>query len=321
MSDPLNTITNFLIGGSAGFIPGSPTTRGFRGFVEPATRDRTAFAISGLSGGASKQSPSEFFKSTVNAFLGSSNPERDIFKNLTGVNVVPRETPFGLAGYTGSGAEDPANSLASLVEGYATMPVMSKILSKIFPRPIKDVSYTAIENKAPKKLSMLDPYSFQDTNQEVVIHSGWKKGNVFRHKLENAGDVFRGATRNNEGYMVEKLKSIWRYLSKYENDSKFNYRYGGKNSITNIEKRRDYGFDFVDTGIHPEDSFEYSLKHNTKKFDTLKQMWKDQPAYSVNQHQAKQLNLALLDKNFDKAKSIIKTMMLRLGEKLEDLNA
>jgi len=64
------------------------------------------------------------------------------------------------------------------------------------------------------------------------------------------------------------------------------------------------------TKIHPEDSYEYSYKYNKPIFDKMKKLWKQQPYNTEKQKAAKELNIAMLEKDFDAAKEKIKIIRM-----------
>jgi len=148
-----------------------------------------------------------------------------------------------------------------------------------------------------KKKEAISPYNYQDTHQEKVIHSGWKKGNVYRAVLMGAGDIFRGLTKDKDWYSPEYVDEKLTYVENY---------------LKKAKKSEPY---FKKYGIIPEDSFEYSKTKNPKKFEKLKETWEKQPTFTKSQELTKELNLALLNKNLEKAREL--TKHIRKETKLE----
>ena len=144
-----------------------------------------------------------------------------------------------------------------------------------------------------------NPFKFQNANQEEVIHSGWKKGNVYRYMLEGSGDIFRElAYRSDEHYIMEKITRIREYIKKTHEYIDWDER-----DVKDFKER--YGLNPKETMIHPEDSFEYAYKENKGKFEKMKEQWKKQPSEDVWQEKAIELNLALLDKRFTTASRLM----------------
>ena len=61
----------------------------------------------------------------------------------------------------------------------------------------------------------------------------------------------------------------------------------------------------IKTGIHPENSFETAIKENPKKFKEMEEQWEEQPIKTKLQEKARNLNLAMLKKDFETAEKII----------------
>ena len=130
-------------------------------------------------------------------------------------------------------------------------------------------------------------FEFQNKNQEEIIHSKkWNKGNSYRYVLEGTGDIFRELTKNDyyPSYIQEKISRI-------------------KNYFQEMEEKRKY---FPETGVHPEDSYQFSFENNKDKFNKMISFWKKQPIKNEKQELARQLNISMLTGNFDKAKMLIK---------------
>lgn len=166
-------------------------------------------------------------------------------------------------------------------------------------RAYGDVDKDGVKNKFDcrpfdkKKQGVLhkNPYKFQDTHQERVIHSGWKAGNVYRHVLEGTGDIFREVSKHHPIKDVATGKQH-RFISKEYIDEKM------RRMKEHLEKEKK-GI------IHPDDSYNYSYEQNRDKFAQLKKQWQEQPVETKLQERAKQLNLALMDKDFETAEKII----------------
>lgn len=165
-------------------------------------------------------------------------------------------------------------------------------------------------NLSKSKITGNELFKFQDTNQEKIIHSGWKEGNSFRYMLEGSGDVFRELTKekSHSSYIEEKLKRIENYIKKVKNPPKWN-------EYDQDVFNRLYGLDPKKTGIHPEDSYEYALKNNPQKFKRLKEKWQEQKHINAGQMYAKKLNLALLDNDLERAEKYIK--LIRFNKEID----
>lgn len=133
----------------------------------------------------------------------------------------------------------------------------------------------------------LTPFDYQDKNQEKIIHSGWKKGNSYRYILEGTGDIFRELTNPEEhihqSYINEKIRRIERHFEE-------------------MDKKRKY---FPETGVHPNDSIEYTKENNKDKFDKMISFWNKQPYKTDKQKIAIDLNVAMLKGDYGKAKKLI----------------
>lgn len=153
----------------------------------------------------------------------------------------------------------------------------------------------------------IDPYKFQDTHQEKIIHDheNWKKGNSYRYILEKTGDIFRSlAEDKNPNYIMEKINGIKNHINDYNNHPDWK-------SIEEETKylTEEYGISPIETNIHPADSYEYSYRENKICFEKMKKLWKKQPVKDEWQEKAVELNLAMLDKKYDTA--------LRLMDEIE----
>jgi len=128
---------------------------------------------------------------------------------------------------------------------------------------------------------LYDTFKVQDANQEKLIHSVWNEqslsvpnnpfGTSLRHTLEGTGDVFRETTKGKNadtGYIAEKITRLDNFIK------------GKANQI-------DYQAD----------------AQNLKK---LREQWVKQPVNTPEEQLAKDLNLAVIDGDFVKAKDIVK---------------
>lgn len=144
----------------------------------------------------------------------------------------------------------------------------------------KPESSRKIKNCIPNKNnvnSIKSPYNYQDNNQEKVIHSGWEKGNSYRFVLEGTGDIFREiSTTKCSSYIDEKIRRI--------------------------EKQ----FEDVKSGIHQDDSYEYSYENNKENFKKMISQWKNQPVENDIQNTARNLNISMLNNNIKESKKNIK---------------
>lgn len=152
----------------------------------------------------------------------------------------------------------------------------------------------------PEKKQMPNPFDYQDSHQEQVIHSGWKEGNTYRFVLEGTGDIFRELTNKHPHwtYIEEKIKRIERHISDVRDPPKWN-----EDDVRMFQER--YGLDPKETGIHPEDSFQYAYKNNKDKFELMKQQWINQSVVSESQRIAVKLNIAMLDGDFKNAEKLL----------------
>jgi hypothetical protein len=134
-------------------------------------------------------------------------------------------------------------------------------------------------------LKVNQPYEFQDTHQEKVIHSGWNSGNAYRHILEGTGDIFRESAKHigqdvefvDPGYIGEKIRRI-------------------KSHLEDIK---------IGRIMNEGETFEAAYKSHPEKFKQMEEQWKKQPVKTKLQEKARQLNLAMLKKDFVTAKKII----------------
>jgi hypothetical protein len=156
-----------------------------------------------------------------------------------------------------------------------------------------------------------EPLDFQETNQEKIIHGNkkglgsWQEGMNYRHVLEGTGDIFRSFAANvpDPGYIIEKIDRIKKHFDRIEQQGKHFNEIVPEQSIKELSDI--YGLNPKETGIHPEDSFEYSYAQNKEKFEALKTAWEEQPVKTEMQETARQLNIAMLNKDFPTAKKLI----------------
>jgi len=194
--------------------------------------------------------------------------------------------------------------LVSLLQARKTSP--EELVSLKQPglkRDLVDVSGNEFKN----------PFGFQDANQERVVHaSTWDKGNTYRMILEGTGDIFREFTvsRPDPNYIMEKIRRIERHWETAANQKQ---EWENRSDLVKEMTQR-YGISPLKTGIHPEDSFEYSKINNIEKFNKMKKLWEQQPVESKIQETARKLNLAMLSKDFDKAKTLIETIKKNISQ-------
>lgn len=160
--------------------------------------------------------------------------------------------------------------------------VSSVVGSSVFHKGNSSSDFQEKKIVYPKKEIKKTPYEFQNSNQEEIIHSGWDEGNVYRHTLEGSGDIFRETSKHSDksfidyGYISEKIARINNQISKEESGV-----------------------------IHPEDTFEYSLKNNEVRFNKMVTLWEKQPVETNLQDTARRLNIAMLKGNFEEAKKLV----------------
>lgn len=181
----------------------------------------------------------------------------------------------------------------------------TKFKKTSFKADVKNAVSNDISHKQ-KGVAYQDPYEYQDTHQEKVVHSNtWEKGNSYRYVLEGTGDIFRETTKQdyniNKGYISQKITRIKNHINAVEESRDWS-------EMENEIYTKKYGISPCKTKIHPEDSYEYAYNNNKEKFEQMKQQWQEQPYTTKMQKQAIDLNLAMLDKDYDKAKSIIKNI-------------
>jgi hypothetical protein len=166
----------------------------------------------------------------------------------------------------------------ALFERKSVRPDLVKEPEKL-ERGLKRISDLKIED-------IKDPFSFQNAHQEQVIHSGWGWGNSYRNVLEGTGDILRElSTRNNKGYIEEKLRRLDNLLEKEE-----------------IGR------------LHPDDTFEFAQSNNPVKFELLKDLWEKQPTETPLQKLAVKLNISLLEGNYTSARLMHNLFKYILGK-------
>jgi len=130
-----------------------------------------------------------------------------------------------------------------------------------------------------------DPYEFQDTNQEKIVHADWWGGrgqelwkdNELRFVLEGSGDIFRE-------YSIHKTSNWWFAQNYIDEKAARIKRYLTMPSL-------------ADHDVSEE---------NKAKLAELRRLWTIQPRETELQKKAIDLNLAIIDKDTGKAISILK---------------
>ena len=120
----------------------------------------------------------------------------------------------------------------------------------------------------------VDPYEFQDSHQEELIHSNWNAYS-FRYDLEGAGDIFRELAKdfNDMHYIMEKVRRIEIFIE-----------------------------DTMNKTIHDDDSMEKAQREDPEKLEQLLRFWLEQPTDTEEQELAKNLNIELVKGNLDNVK-------------------
>ncbi len=168
----------------------------------------------------------------------------------------------------------------------------------------KGIKTAMPKEKAMNKVPDVSPYDFQNSHQEKSIHSPyWHRGNSYRYVLEGTGDVFRELTKKDyhSSYIEEKLRRIENHFENHDaqhNWSDEDVKYYLKTTGVNARK----------TKIHPEDSYEFSYKHNKEIYKKMISDWEKQPYDTAVQKEAIALNLNMLKKDYASAKINIKTI-------------
>lgn len=137
-----------------------------------------------------------------------------------------------------------------------------------------------------KPTTEIDVYSLQSETAEPLISSVidepdfkhvWRN-NVWRYKLENAGDILRELSKYKNtfldpGYIFEKVNKIGDFLKKAESKD-----------------------------LHYDDSFESAAKFDSPVLAKLKEAYQKLPTMSRAQEVARQLTLSLIDGDIQSAK-------------------
>ena len=145
---------------------------------------------------------------------------------------------------------------------------------------IPDERVTKIKDKLVAKMGTqpstgkgkVDPYGYQDTNQENLAKTGFASGDTSA-QFEAGGDIFRELTNETPdlSYIKEKINSINRYWK---------------------------GFD---------------VRENSKNLSLLRKQWENQPVNTPEQQLAKELNLAIIDRNKNKVDNILSKLSTSTG--------
>ena len=141
-----------------------------------------------------------------------------------------------------------------------------------------DGEVEGVEEEVKEKPTEKQPFKFQDENQEKVIHSGDWKHNALRHDLEGAGDIFRELAKEgqDEGYISEKIRRLERLFEGYDKKT-----------------------------LHEDDTIEGAWEYAKDNMTALLDSWEKQPVNTPEQQIAKDLNLALLNRDITKAKELV----------------
>ena len=241
-------------------------------------------------------------------------------------------------GLTKSMIEEPATikGLQHLSQGYMTF---SKMKPEEATEKLREWNKVKYERQlfrkkgAKEEKKEIHPYTFQDTHQERIIHSDWKSGNPYAHVLEGTGDIFRESAKRlgqdvefvDSGYINEKIRRIKSHIEDVERmkkekvwDADYAY-YKTKLEDPNagiqmvLDSKRTESFRHfkklaekgIETGIHPLDSYEAAVEAHPEKINKMVKQWRKQPVQTKLQEAARQLNIAMLKKDFEKAKQII----------------
>ena len=241
-------------------------------------------------------------------------------------------------GLTKSMIEEPATikGLQHLSQGYMTFSKMKPEEATEKLREWNEVKYERQlfrKKGAKEEKKEIHPYTFQDTHQERIIHSDWKSGNPYAHVLEGTGDIFRESAKHlgqdvefvDSGYINEKIRRIKSHIEDVERmkkekvwDADYAY-YKTKLEDPNagiqmvLDSKRTESFRHfkklaekgIETGIHPLDSYEAAVEAHPEKINKMIKQWRKQPVQTKLQEAARQLNIAMLKKDFEKVKQII----------------
>ena len=131
-----------------------------------------------------------------------------------------------------------------------------------------------------KEATHQNPFKFQDSHQELLIHSEWHVL-CFRYVLEGTGDVFRELSKdfNDKSYIMEKIRRLDEYLS-----------------------------DYATGRMHPDDSMDTSRVQDKEKLSQLLALWEEQPTNTEEQAIARLLNIELIKGNLGKVKSLVRVI-------------
>jgi len=157
--------------------------------------------------------------------------------------------------------------------------------------PIEKKGITESENIK----NNIDVYDYQDTHAERILEREWNN-NVWKYKIENAGDILRELAKYNNtfldpSYIFEKVNKIEEFIVKQKK------------------------------GVHPDDSY-YTLKtKDNKNLNDMKKAYELQPVMSEAQEHARQLILYLIDGNLNEVqKQIDYFNKLRAGDTKANLH-
>ena len=145
-----------------------------------------------------------------------------------------------------------------------------------------------------KPTEEIDIYDHQDKNAEIIVSDSKWKGQVWRYKFENAGDILRELAKyKNEfldpGYIYEKVDKIREWLDKQK------------------EKQ-----------IHIDDSYGALKEKDSELLNKLKNSYKNQPVLTEAQQKAKDLVLNLIDGNLSAAENQVKYFEQFKGDDVRD---
>jgi len=155
--------------------------------------------------------------------------------------------------------------------------------------PPKEPSPKAIEPRVPP---IKEPFKFQDTNQEELIHTKWaepineaklplteERPPSLRYTLEGTGDIFREVTKRpvegapalfDTGYVREKTNRLDNYLR-----------------------------------LHTEETRAAEFEANPEKTTQLRTFWRRQPVETAQQNIVRELNLSLLGDHLSQVKVLL----------------
>ena len=145
-----------------------------------------------------------------------------------------------------------------------------------------------------KPTEEIDIYDYQDKNAEIIVSDSKWKGQVWRYKFENAGDILRELAKYKNtfldpGYIYEKVDKIREWLDK--------------------QKERP---------IHIDDSYGALKEKDSELLNKLKNSYKNQPVLTEAQQKAKDLVLNLIDGNLSAAEKQVKYFEQFKGDDARD---